>query len=183
MNESTIIIGDGPGGLSAALYLAKAGHHVDVFGTNKTPMHVAMIHNYLGAPNITGPDFMALSRKQTEDMGAHLYEDNITKLALTDDGFTAFTESGGSHHSKYLIIACGNKPKLAEDLNLKLDDRNTIHTDKNGRTGLDNCYAIGWSTRPDKIQAIISAGDGAAAALDILSKIAGKDIHDFDTLD
>ncbi|MCG8524255.1 MAG: hypothetical protein MI744_18775, partial [Pseudomonadales bacterium] len=59
----------------------------------------------------------------------------------------------------------------------------TIHADRNGCTDIENCYVTGWSTRPDKIQAIISAGDGAAAALDILSKEAGKDIHDFDNLE
>ena len=59
----------------------------------------------------------------------------------------------------------------------------TIESDRNGRTQVDGAYVVGWATRPDKIQAIISAGDGAAAALDILSKEAGKDLHDFDSVD
>ena len=55
--------------------------------------------------------------------------------------------------------------------------------DRNGRTNVDGCYAVGWATRSQKIQAIISAGDGAAAALDILSDIAGEPVHDFDVVE
>ena len=49
-----LIIGDGPGGLSAALFLAKNDMNVTVFGQNKTLMHDAMLYNYLGIPQITG---------------------------------------------------------------------------------------------------------------------------------
>jgi thioredoxin reductase (NADPH) len=35
--------------------------------------------------------------------------------------------------------------------------------------------------RPDRSQAIISAGAGAVAALDILSREAGRDVHDWDS--
>ena len=38
-----LIIGDGPGGLSAALFLAKNDMAVTVFGQNKTFMHDAML--------------------------------------------------------------------------------------------------------------------------------------------
>ena len=40
---------------------------------------------------------------------------------------------------------------------------------------------VGRSTRPGRSQAIISAGDGARAALDILAREAGKDVQDWDT--
>ena len=48
------IVGDGPGGLSAALFLAKNGHEVVVYGQDKTAMHYAELHNYLGIDRI-GP--------------------------------------------------------------------------------------------------------------------------------
>ncbi len=53
-----IVIGDGPAGLSAALFLAKNGQNVIVFGLDKTSMHYAMLYNYLGIPEITGSDFL-----------------------------------------------------------------------------------------------------------------------------
>ena len=49
---SVVIVGDGPGGLSAALFLAKNGQDVTVFGTDDTAMHYAYLYNYLGIPEI-----------------------------------------------------------------------------------------------------------------------------------
>jgi hypothetical protein len=37
--------------------------------------------------------------------------------------------------------------------------------------------------RDQEWQAVISAGDGAAAALDILSEVKGEHFHDFDAPD
>ena len=45
-----IVIGDGPAGLSAALFLAKNGVETTVFGQDNTAMHYAELHNYLGIP-------------------------------------------------------------------------------------------------------------------------------------
>lgn len=179
---STIIVGDGPGGLSAALYLAKLKMPVTVFGTNETPMHAARLLNYLGIEDMTGTDFQNLARKQVAGFGAKLIDEKVTAVGREGQGFTVTTESGATHQADYLVLAIGFKPELAESLGLTVQKPGVVEADRNGRTAVDKVYVIGWSTRPDKIQAIISAGDGAAAALDILSREAGKDIHDFDTV-
>ena len=49
-----IVVGDGPGGLSCALFLAKNEMDVTVFGKDDTAMHYAELHNYLGIPKILG---------------------------------------------------------------------------------------------------------------------------------
>ena len=58
------VVGDGPGGLSAALFLARGGHEVSVFGMDGTAMHYALLHNYLGFPEIAGSDFEVVARSQ-----------------------------------------------------------------------------------------------------------------------
>jgi len=92
------------------------------------------------------------------------------------------TPDGGSHEADYLIIATGSKVQLVDDLGPEMDG-DEMKADRDGRTSVDGLYAVGWTARRDKIRAIISAGEGAEAALDILSAEAGKDLHDFDVLE
>ena len=76
--SDVIIIGDGPGGLSAALFLAKNGQNVTVFGLDKTSMHYAMLYNYLGIPEITGSDFQEVARRQVQKFGAKIQDQEVT---------------------------------------------------------------------------------------------------------
>jgi alkyl hydroperoxide reductase subunit AhpF len=176
---SVIIVGDGPGGLSAALFLAKNKQDVTVFGQNETWMNSALLFNYLGIPKITGKDFLAIAKKQVTDQGGKLVDADVSDISQGPTGFSV-QAAGKSYEAKYLIIAMGTKLDLVKSLGLPA---RAIEADRNGRTSVEGVYVVGWATRPDKIQAIISAGDGASAALDILSKEAGKDIHDFDSVD
>ena len=89
-----IIVGDGPGGLSSALFLAKKGLDVTVFGKDETAMHYAELYNYLGIPKILGSDFQVIARKQVSDFGADLQDALVTSIDKAGDGFTVTTEDG-----------------------------------------------------------------------------------------
>ena len=52
-----------------------------------------------------------------------------------------------------------------------------METDRNGATAVPGVYVVGRLARPGRSQAIISAGDGAAAAIDILSKEKGRGVR------
>ncbi|MEM9520552.1 MAG: thioredoxin reductase [Actinomycetota bacterium] len=173
------IVGDGPGGLSAALFLAKAGHDVKVLGKDSTVMHYAYLHNYLGAPDISGSDFQAAARAQAAAQGAALIETEVSAVAQTDGGFEVTSEAG-THTAEYLILGEGKGAPLASSLGIT-DADDAVTVDRDGRTSIPGVYVIGRSARPARSQAIISAGDGAAAALDILSTIEGKDVQDWDS--
>ena len=178
--SDVIIIGDGPGGLSAALFLAKNGQNVTVFGQDKTAMHYALLYNYLGIPKILGSDFQNIAKEQAQGFGAKIQEQQVTSIAKNGGEFTITTENGESYTGKYLIIAEGKNLELAKSLDLKTTDEG-VEVDRDFRTSINNLYVVGRSTRIQRSQAIISAGSGAVAALDILSKEKGKDFNDFDT--
>jgi thioredoxin reductase (NADPH) len=174
-----IIVGDGPAGLSAALFLAKNGMDVTVFGKDTTDMHRAMLYNYLGIPEIRGSEFQRIAREQVESFGASLQDLEVTGVEKTGEGFVVSTEDGGHHTSRYVIMAEGKALKLANSLGLPRTPAG-IEVDSSGRTATEGLYAVGRSTSIPRSQAIISAGAGAVAAIDILSKEAGKDIRDYD---
>ncbi len=176
---SIVIVGDGPGGLSAALFLAKNGHEVTVFGTDKTAMNYAHLYNYLGIPEIDGTEFQSIARRQVDAFGAKLRDEEVTSVTA-EDGFSVSTEAG-SVTAEYLILTEGKGPKLARTLGLKEDDTGAIVVDRDYRSSIERLYVVGRSARPHRSQAIISAGAGATAALDILAREAGKDVQDWDT--
>jgi thioredoxin reductase len=174
------IVGDGPGGLSAALFLAKAGHSVTVLGSNETAMHYAHLYNYLGIPEISGSDFQEVSRRQVAGFGADLVDDKVTAVTAAGAGFRIATEAGLETTADYVILTEGKNPELARSLGVEAAE-DGVAVDREYRSSIDKVYVVGRSARPKRSQAIISAGAGATAALDIMSREAGKDVQDWDS--
>ncbi|MEN0061876.1 MAG: FAD-dependent oxidoreductase [Myxococcota bacterium] len=175
-----LVIGDGPGGLSAALYLAKAGQSVTVVGKDETAMNWAMLYNYLGIESMTGTDFQAKARAQVHGLGAELRDAKVTELAKAEDGFVATLEAGEPLSANIVVLSEGKTPTLARALGCEETERG-VKVDEHGLTTVPNVYAVGRMVRPTRSQAIISAGDGAKAALDILSRMEGREVQDWDS--
>lgn len=176
-----IVVGDGPAGLSAALFLAKNGHDVTAFGTDETAMHYALLRNYLGVDETTGTAFQQRAREQVAAYGATITEALVTEISRDEDGFTVRTEDGSESAADYVVLAGGKAlQSLAESLGVEVGPGGAVH-DTEYRTGVDRVYAVGRLARPQRSQAIVSAGAGAVAALDIMAQEAGRDVTDWDT--
>ena len=179
---STIIIGDGPAGLSATLFLVKNGQEVTTFGTDGTAMHWAYVHNYLGVPDILGSEFQTVAREQVAAQGGSVRADEVTAIRRDGEAFVVSTaDDPDAARGNYVIIAGGKTSgALAESLGVEVE-REGVLVDQDGRSGVDRVYVVGRLARPNRSQAIISAGMGAAAALDILASEAGEDVRDWDS--
>jgi thioredoxin reductase len=174
------IIGDGPAGLSAALFLAKNGHQAVIYGQDETPMHYAQLFNYLGIREINGNTFQETARAQVLDQGADLRDESVESISAEGGRFTVHA-GDGTLAADYIVLAGGKRAqRLARELGAEVAD-GRVRVDTEYRTGIDRVYAAGRVARPERSQAIISAGAGATAALDILAREAGKDVHDWDT--
>ena len=178
-----IVVGGGPAGLSAALFCAKNGLETHLFDTDKTWMHSAHLFNYLGIRSISGSEFLSLATGQVADMGAEFHLDEAVETVESDDDeFVVGTEST-DFTASYVVLATGASRDLAEAAGCDIDDDGIVSVDLSMETSIENLYATGAMVRDQEWQAIISAGDGAAAALNILSKEKGEHFHDFDTPD
>ncbi|WP_436902156.1 NAD(P)/FAD-dependent oxidoreductase [Halovenus halobia] len=177
--SDVLIVGGGPAGLSAALFTAKNGLDTAVFDTDGTWMHKAHLFNYPGIGSVDGSVYLETLRDQVDDFGVERHQETeVTGVESTDDGFTVSTEDG-DHEGDYVVLATGASRDLAESLGAEFDD-DVVDVDVSMETSVENAYATGAMVRAEEWQAVISAGDGAAAALNILSKEKGEHFHDFD---
>ncbi|MFB6087325.1 MAG: FAD-dependent oxidoreductase [Haloarculaceae archaeon] len=175
------VVGGGAAGLSAALFTSKNGLDTTVFDTDDTWLHSAHLFNYLGIESEDGTAFVEDARDQVESFGAdvHLGEE-VTGVEASDAGFAVATDDG-EYEADYVVLATGADRDLAEDLGCAFTDEDVVDVDVTMETSVADAYATGAMVRAEEWQAIISAGDGAAAALNVLTKERGEHFHDFDT--
>jgi len=176
-----LVVGGGPAGLSTALFTGKNGLDTAVFDTDGTWMHKAHLFNYPGIGSMDGSNYIEVLRDQVDDFGVERHQGTaVESVESTDDGFTVGTDEG-DHSGDYLVLATGANRDLAEDLGCAVSDEGVVDVDVTMETSVEDAYATGAMVRAEEWQAVISAGDGAAAALNILTKENGEHFHDFDT--
>ena len=173
-----LVVGGGPAGLSAALFTQKNGLDTAVFDTDETWIHKAHLFNYPGIGSQDGTAFLETLRTQVDSFGVDSHEAEVTDVTESDGIFTVATDDS-EHEADYLILATGANRDLAESLGCDFED-DLVDVDLSMETSVADAYATGAMVRAEEWQAVISAGDGAAAALNILSKKEGEHFHDFD---
>ena len=175
-----LVVGGGPAGLSAALFTAKNGLDTAVFDTDSTWMHKAHLFNYPGIGSADGSNYMATLRDQVDDFGVERHQGTEVTGVTADGGEFVVETDESSHTADYVVLATGANRDLAADLGCSFTDEDVVDVDVTMETSVENAYATGAMVRVEEWQAVISAGDGAAAALNILSKEKGEHYHDFD---
>ena len=105
-----LIIGGGPGGLTAALYAARAKLRTLVIDKNPRAGALAMtelIANYPGVDEeISGADLLSRFRNQAQNFGAELVQAQVLATDLSSDPKTVIT-SQGTYQGRTVIIAAG----------------------------------------------------------------------------
>ncbi|WP_276121939.1 NAD(P)/FAD-dependent oxidoreductase [Pararhizobium qamdonense] len=102
------VIGGGPAGLTAAIYLARYHLSVMVFDDNTSrAAMIPMSHNHAGFPDgISGPDLLAKMRAQAQRYGALIQGSKVTGIEKDGDLFKL--EFGGDTASaRTVLIATG----------------------------------------------------------------------------
>lgn len=108
------IIGSGPAGLSAALYIARAGINGLVFA-GPTPCgqltQTTFIENWPARDKVLGADLMKSLKRQAELFGAKIVQDSVIQADFSIWPYVLTTEEGLEVKALSVIIATGATPK------------------------------------------------------------------------
>lgn len=110
MRETDIlVIGAGPGGMSAAQYAARAGYStlvLDPMGPGGQLLYIDEIENYPGLGKTSGYILSEAMENQCKDFGVEIEYDEVTKIEK-DGSYFIVTSSYSEIKAKAVILATG----------------------------------------------------------------------------
>ena len=179
--QNVVIIGGGASGLSAAIYLARAGLKPLVLAGSPPGgqlMLTTEVENFPGQMSILGGDLIAIMRKQASTFGATIVDENVKSVEISPskEGQSELvgvsqnqlksvkTAGGKEYTAKALIIATG-----AKALWMGLESETRLR----GK-GVSACATCDGFFFKNKIVAVIGGGDSALEEALTLTKFASK---------
>ena len=163
MNNKIAIIGCGVAGMTAAIYLKRAG--LDVFILEKLMpggqiVDNGHILNYPGFEEIDGSDLALKILKQVQDLDIDVIYEEVKKIE--DDGsYKNVITNKNEYKVGKIIIATGRKPRK---LGVKGED-------KYNTKGISYCAVCDGSLYKNKKLLIVGGSDGAFEAAKYLNKL------------
>ena len=182
------IVGGGPAGASAATFAARAGLSTIVLDADKGMTRRAMIYNHLGFPEgVTGPELLERGQQQAMRAGAEWAKADVDALERENEGFTLRSEDGRSFEARQVLLTLGANVELAHQGQIQTRPgtephiKEVVAADPEGRTSLPGVWAAG-TIAGMSVHTIVTSGDGARVALNIISAAKGERHVDHDVL-
>jgi len=168
-----LIIGAGPAGLTAAIYLARNNVNVALIEA-KTPggkiSEQSKIENYPGFNSVSGAELSISMFSQARENGAKFIIGKVISIENKDELIKLIKlENGLLLESKYLIIATGMQNIIPKEV---------IDIEKFNNKGVSYCVVCDGPLFKDKVCGIIGGGNSAFEEGNYLSSIA-KEVHIF----
>jgi len=160
------IIGAGPAGMTAAVYLARKRLKTGIV-SKEIGGQVAWtlgIENYMGYQYITGRELSSKFEEQVRQFPVPIVADEVNSVSVGDDGFAIKTEGGRDIVARTVIVATGKKPR---ELGLP-NEKGLI-----GR-GLSYCATCDGPLFANSDVAVVGGGNSAVQATIEMAHVSTK---------
>lgn len=167
--RNVIIVGSGPAGYTAAIYLARAGLKPVVVAGALTPggqlINTTEVENYPGFPDgVMGPDLMESMQRQAERFGAEIMFDDVESVDLQGELKSVHLSGGQDLQARALIVATGS---------------NYRHLDVPGELeysgkGVSYCATCDGFFFRDKPIVVVGGGDSAMEEANFLARFGSS---------
>jgi thioredoxin reductase (NADPH) len=155
--HNCVVVGGGPAGLTAAIYLAR--YHLDVMVVEDGRSRAATIplsHNHAGYPDgIGGADLLKRMRLQAAIYGVVFRQGHVTALAKENELFHVFIDGSDEIVAKSVLLATGvfnRRPAMCD----------VVHDEAVARGLLRYCPVCDAYEITDRRVAVIGTGDRGA---------------------
>lgn len=116
----SIIIGSGPAGITASLYMVRAGLKVLIISKNQSALDKAeQIENYYGFENgISGKELNDTGIKQAQKLGVEFLKKEVISIKYSENGYEVLVANQGmdeKYLTKTIVLATGtnrNRPRI-----------------------------------------------------------------------
>ncbi|SJM63457.1 thioredoxin-disulfide reductase [Gulosibacter sp. 10] len=167
--RNVAIIGSGPAGYTAAIYVARAGLKPVLFTSavevGGELMNTTDVENFPGFPEgILGPDLMERFQQQAERFGTELVYDDVEALELEGDVKRIRTAYSGEYEALAVILATGSAYRR---LGVEGEDRLSGH-------GVSWCATCDGAFFREQRIAVIGGGDSAMEEALFLTRFADR---------
>ena len=163
-----VIIGGGPAGLAAGLYLSRAKQRTILLekeGFGGYIKNVEWIENYPGfGEGVSGDQLAAEMVLQAMNYGLQLKETEVTGIELSSDSRSVVCANGKGYNTGVVIIAGGSKLKK-----LGVPGEESLA----GR-GVFNCALCHGGEFQDRVVAVCGGGDAGVTEALYMTKLASK---------
>jgi len=184
--KDVIVIGGGIAGLQAAVMTAKAGEKTLVLDSEESlVLNTSNIQNLLGHDSVSGKELLKSGKQKIEEYNGEIKNEEVKKVERTDSGLKI--ETGESDYSaEYVVVASAGDLSFIE-LDIEFEegvegpymmDKHLLTDDSN--KAADNVYAAGLANTWE-YQTSVAIGDGAKAAVNLLTDKYGEPYEDHDT--